>query len=437
MGKSPSPALPIQKIIARTNLTIVGIAMLLAFALFLLASGGVKQSDMRTEAMKNASILASNLADSLIEDNLRVMQNLILNSALQANLSNITVYDNTGSAILMWTDGSHLAATEGLPRLPLVAQTTSTWRLTSSHVVTPIRHHDGVVGQLSVTMSNAGLYRHLLFLLLTGTPVILGMVFVCSYMLNKRQVRLLLPVTQLSELVESVATYGDYSQRASPDVRHDLGHLIAHVNLLLARMEAWENDANLEAREKHEAKTRAQILENHDSLTKLPNRHLFHRLITNCVDDSVANGEMSALMFIDLDHFKKISAAIGYEAADAILITVSVRLAAALRNTDTLCRVDADEFAVILPDASNRQTIEALAERLTTAVSEPIILQGKKILVTASIGIACCPLHAQEHRLFLRKADLALQTAKATGRNRWHIYDEQDRQSVLDMQTPI
>ncbi|MEB0232750.1 GGDEF domain-containing protein, partial [Undibacterium sp. 10I3] len=112
----------------------------------------------------------------------------------------------------------------------------------------------------------------------------------------------------------------------------------------------------------------------------------------------------------------------GYDAGDLILATMANRLCAVLRNTDTLCRVDGDEFAAIFPDIGSIEMAQTLADRLVQAVREPLILRGKKLTITASVGVACCPLHGKEQRLYLHNTDLALKEAKYSGTNTWRIF---------------
>jgi diguanylate cyclase (GGDEF)-like protein len=108
---------------------------------------------------------------------------------------------------------------------------------------------------------------------------------------------------------------------------------------------------------------------------------------------------------------------LGYDAGDLILSTISNRIYAVLRNTDTLCRVHGDEFAAILPNIDSKEMAVHLAERLLHEINQPMNLRGRKIIIAAQIGIACCPLHGDELRPFLRKTDDALKLAKTLGPN--------------------
>lgn len=267
------------------------------------------------------------------------------------------------------------------------------------------------------------LYPPLLWVLLIGLLLSALLSALCAYSLSKRQMRRMHPVLDLGTVTEQVATLGDYSLRAPAHEGHELGYLNRYFNQMMRRIESWETDRQSEARERAEAERRLDILANHDSVTKLPNRRYFHGLLSNCVEHAVDHQQLAALMFIDLDQFKSINHQFGYDGGDLILATVANRLCAALRSTDTLCRVDGDEFAAILPQIDKPETAQNLAERLIHAVNQPMSLRGRKIVLSVSIGIACCPLHASGERQLLQHTDLALKKAKAAGKNNFCLYN--------------
>lgn len=266
------------------------------------------------------------------------------------------------------------------------------------------------------------LYPQLLWVLLIGFLLAALLSTLCAYSLSRRQVLRLNPVIDLGSVTELVATLGDYSLRAPVHEGHELSHLNRHFNQMMQRIESWEADRQSEVRERAEAERRLDILANHDSVTKLPNRNYFHSLLSNCVEHAVGNNQLAALMFIDLDQFKSINHQFGYDGGDLILATVANRLCAVLRSTDTLCRVDGDEFAAILPQIDSPETAQNLAERLIHAVNQPMSLRGRKFILSVGIGIACSPLHTKQERQLLQHADLALKKAKAAGKNNFCVY---------------
>lgn len=414
--------LPLAQNMLRQNIGAIAASLFAVMLLCLLFSVFLLQKDLRRDALYKADTLASNLADSLSANDMRAMQSLLLNASNASELQAITIYDKRGQALLAWTASGQLQQTAGIAVASLTRRLQTELGFRQVSASAPVLSGASMVGNLHLQASTWPLYRHALQFLLYGLALVASAAALGGYLLTQRQLKLLVPLFDLSVLAEKVATLGDYSLRAAHDGRDALGQLSLHFNQVLARMQAWESDMHSEARERREAERRLAILDSHDSLTKLPNRHYFHKLLSNCVEDAVAGQELAALMFIDLDNFKALNDEYGYDAGDLILATMANRLCAQLRGTDTLCRVDGDEFAAILPRIGDLALAQNLAERLILAVRQPMLLRGKQLHISASIGIACCPLHAREQRLFLHNTDLALKAAKLAGRGNWHAF---------------
>ncbi len=162
----------------------------------------------------------------------------------------------------------------------------------------------------------------------------------------------------------------------------------------------------------------------HDQLTGLPNRHLLRELFVHQAAAARRNGEVMALMFIDLDHFKAVNDTLGHAAGDELLVTIGARLRAVLRETDYVCRMGGDEFLVLLPAAGSRHDMAVTADRLLHAVDAPVVLTRAvhTAQVTASIGIAVFPDDGTDFDSLVRTADLAMYRGKDTGRARYFFF---------------
>jgi diguanylate cyclase (GGDEF)-like protein len=152
-------------------------------------------------------------------------------------------------------------------------------------------------------------------------------------------------------------------------------------------------------------------LAEHDQLTGLPNRRLFHRLIAELTDD--APRRMGAVAVLDLDRFKEVNDALGHQNGDALLSQLGSRLAAAIRPGDTVARLGGDEFGVILARVTCEQDAIAALERLRAVVEEPIQITGLPLSAEASIGFALTPEDGQDPETLLQHADIAMYVAKA------------------------
>lgn len=160
-----------------------------------------------------------------------------------------------------------------------------------------------------------------------------------------------------------------------------------------------------------------------DSLTDLPNR----RLMTDRLCQSMAlckrNGQELAVLYLDLDGFKHVNDTHGHDIGDALLIALSRRIVGKLRDTDTLARIGGDEFVAVLVDVGQGERLKRVIKRILRACSEPVHIDGKRLEVSASIGVTTYPHDDVDEDQLLRHADQAMYEAKQSGKNRHHTFD--------------
>jgi diguanylate cyclase (GGDEF)-like protein len=153
----------------------------------------------------------------------------------------------------------------------------------------------------------------------------------------------------------------------------------------------------------------------HDALTNLPNRTYLHRAGSRALAAAQRSGTPAALLLIDLDRFKEVNDTLGHDHGDELLVEVTGRLRAALRGRDLLARLGGDEFAVLLPEVPHRGAVAEVAQRLLRALEAPFALRGVAVGLEASIGVAICPDDGRDITTLLRRADVAMYDAKASG----------------------
>jgi diguanylate cyclase (GGDEF)-like protein/PAS domain S-box-containing protein len=158
-----------------------------------------------------------------------------------------------------------------------------------------------------------------------------------------------------------------------------------------------------------------------DQLTGLNNRRGFEELLPQAIARCVRNDRKLAVLFVDLDHFKRVNDSKGHEAGDEVLKAVAERLLACVRMSDTVARLGGDEFVVILEDVNAASDAEAIATKMLAAIGEPIETRGGRCIVGASIGISMCQGKDTDCNDLLRRADIAHYEAKGAGRNRFHM----------------
>jgi diguanylate cyclase (GGDEF)-like protein len=160
-----------------------------------------------------------------------------------------------------------------------------------------------------------------------------------------------------------------------------------------------------------------------DSLTSLPNRLLFRDRLSQEIAISTDGSRRGALLYVDLDHFKKINDSAGHVGGDQLLTIVAQRLRACVKDGDTVARVGGDEFTVILRDIDSPETVREVAERIIESLQRPVYIAGRDYKVLASIGITVFPDDGSAIDELLRHADLAMYRAKERGRSQAVFFD--------------
>ncbi len=178
--------------------------------------------------------------------------------------------------------------------------------------------------------------------------------------------------------------------------------------------------------ELRQSQTRLHYLANHDSLTGLPNRQLFHEKLKETIAWAEGSSRFVALLFIDLDGFKQVNDSLGHGVGDQLLQSVAKRLIASLRASDTVARLGGDEFTVILPGVPGLHEVEMVAQKVIETLALPYSFEGQVVRVSASIGIGCYPNPCQTLDLLLLGADSAMYRAKAAGKNQYTIATAED-----------
>jgi diguanylate cyclase (GGDEF)-like protein len=172
--------------------------------------------------------------------------------------------------------------------------------------------------------------------------------------------------------------------------------------LLLLPLVGVHRSAWTTARRQHEAM--------HDALTGLPNRTLFQRLTEQAIADERGTGGSVGVVLLDLDHFREVNDTLGHQVGDGVLLEVTRRVTEALPEGLSVARLGGDEFAVLVP--GTERDVTALAGVLAARLRDPVVTEGARMGVQASIGIALCPDHAPDADTLLKRADIALYRAK-------------------------
>lgn len=169
----------------------------------------------------------------------------------------------------------------------------------------------------------------------------------------------------------------------------------------------------------------------HDPLTDLPNRTLFFDRLSIAINHSKRMKKKIAVLYFDMDNFKRINDTLGHYIGDKLLVEASLRLQACMRDYDTVARLSGDEFAVVLQDISGEEIILKNVNRIKKVMNQGFLLEDKSIHLTTSIGIAIYPEDGSTPEELLRHADTAMYKAKESGKNAHLFFDFEMREQGI------
>ncbi|MFH0024413.1 putative bifunctional diguanylate cyclase/phosphodiesterase [Pseudomonas fluorescens] len=172
-----------------------------------------------------------------------------------------------------------------------------------------------------------------------------------------------------------------------------------------------------------QARMSLQQAANYDALTNLTNRRGFNQIFAEKISQKTSEGGMLAVMFLDIDHFKRINDSLGHDAGDALLKVIASHIKGSVRShEDVVARFGGDEFCLLI-NLHEREEARHMAQRIMLKMKEPIELAGRRMVMTTSIGISLFPDDGSTCEELLKHADLALYQSKNAGRNGLHFFN--------------
>ncbi|HEX9026027.1 MAG TPA: EAL domain-containing protein [Clostridium sp.] len=194
-----------------------------------------------------------------------------------------------------------------------------------------------------------------------------------------------------------------------------VGNLIQEYNNLNSWMKSWKKSVN--------DKTINSIIQC-DRITGLPNNYFFENIVSSLLKNSVDNNTRSAMIIIDLDNFKYVNDSFGHNFGDLLLKEVSYIILESVKEDILVSRYSGDTFLLFKPDITDIQEIIGVCNNIIKSFEKPNIVDGKKIYLTASIGVSLSPDHGMDYNTLLKNADAAMYEAKKNGKNECDFFDD-------------
>jgi diguanylate cyclase (GGDEF)-like protein len=316
-----------------------------------------------------------------------------------------------------------------------------------------------VIGYVQLGVSRWLLFKETFPALAATAAIALGFILLCGFFARGMTRRITAPFAIIKSMADDISSGSAVQQRGLENsgefkeivallnsiigglntykTRMDVDHhlLSMKVEERTSQLSKRNEELNQAVKEVTDAKDRLRHLAYYDSLTGLPNRRLFTEQLDLLLRIARRNKEMLALLFIDLDNFKRINDSLGHSSGDLLLREVGKRLTKCVRESDLVAhcgnnnshidvsRLGGDEFTVVLNQIDSVESAGIVAQRLLDMFTQPIAIEGHDIVVTPSIGIAIAEGEKATVEGLLKAADTAMYHAKTSGRNNYLFYD--------------
>lgn len=179
------------------------------------------------------------------------------------------------------------------------------------------------------------------------------------------------------------------------------------------------------------AQIQMENLAYYDPLTGLANRRLFRSRLDKALLQARRDGTALALLFLDLDQFKRINDSMGHDAGDQLLIETAHRISDCVRETDTVSRIGGDEFTVLLGEISSSHEVHNVADKILRTLAQPLTIKNQEVTNTVSIGITMGPADGLDGNSLMRNADMAMYRAKEMGRNNYQFFSQEMNTEIM------
>jgi len=420
--------------------------------------GNIAASKLLAQMEKRASSLAMQLSENIVNYvylyNMEDIFYALQTTRNEADVRYVHVYDKNYNIL---HDGTKTIETYGeevihknLAELALSKNKAVTDIRENEYIVTyPIRLGEDILGGVIIVLSldsiqqdieilknrlsdisEQGLQKNTwLVVLLTLVLVSMGVlmaIIVASHLIT--------PIKQISNYAAQIG-HGNYDVELDINRNDEIGDLMQSLEEMRSNLKRNTDEI--------------RYLAYHDKLTKLPNRTMFNEYLDNAIESSRRHSKVLAVIFIDLDDFKRVNDTFGHQVGDHVLKTQANRIIDCLRSADYVAvtnesddalaaRIGGDEFIALLPMENDHTLAAVAARRLLDELSQPIPFQNNKLYVGASIGISIYPNDGNSADILIKNADIAMYYAKDKGKNHFKYFTESMNQYAKScMQTEL
>lgn len=388
----------IEKVIARGYLRLVLLAVALcAVALILIGSFLIRGYADQTLSLAARTVSYSVEPALVFDDKAGVEEALHSIGAMEA-VRKIEVYSQDGRIMGDWQSGD-IGSSGGV--------SAAVDRLFWPNALTyPVRHEGKTLGELRLYGSSGALLDYLLLGAVIGLACLGATIIAMNAMARNLRKEIVRPLDELAAVAKAVGRDRDFQRRVAPVGIVEFDNFSYDFNRLLSEMEGWHTNLTTTNQEL------AHRVE-HDPLTGLGNRDRFRRAVESLLKVTHETQRQFSILFIDLDRFKAVNDTHGHQAGDAVLVEVARRLSSCVRDSDLVCRMGGDEFAIVLDIATAGSSVRQMIRRIEAIMAAPLRWQGATIIhIEMSIGEATFPEHGKTVDELMHVADRKMYSRK-------------------------
>ncbi|HYD33354.1 MAG TPA: EAL domain-containing protein [Methylophilaceae bacterium] len=416
LAKEISPRLFYQR--SLTNRLFFGVVLTTLSALLIMGilmamydlrdyrDNAIKDMNMQAELIGRAAIPALQFGDTkLAQNNLSLLQ-------VRPKIYSAALYDEEG----------RLFASYGEKDVPFPASIPAGNSISVGEdnitIFKPIIQNNEEVGTIFLQaefLLKQRLLNYLGILLgVSSFALLVSLMF--SYWLQRKIAK---PILAISALAREVVERRDYSLRAVKTTDDEIGYMVDAFNSMLTEIEHQTKIQKEALKESELERERTLYISQHDLLTGLPNREMFNKELEEAINYAKLTDSTVHVLFIDVDRFKEVNDTLGHYVGDVLLAAVAKRLRSHIRKSDFVARLSGDEFGII---CRNQQRIDELASTLVYELSRPFNLDDHEVSTSVSIGITSYPKDSAQSTQLLMNADMAMYSAKNSGRAAYQVY---------------
>lgn len=394
-------------------IAIIGVGMSVTSVLIYQYYNEINLMKDRTETF--SKILADNISSAILFKDMDNVSQTLASLKHQSSITQAYVMDKQWKVIQSYNQKSTRFINEKL--LTILKSKQFCWQDNYLFSIVPVSVGGEMLGSLIVVSSLDKYYSRLLREILIIFFIVSFVIWITlnfARILNKA---IISPIFHLNESINNILETQKLTTKVKIASNDEIGTLGKNFNHMLDDLNDMQQQI---IRQKEDAEYKAY----HDGLTLLPNRISFTNRLNQVIGKAKRNKEHFAILFIDLDHFKEINDSMGHEAGDEVLKVFAERVQHCVRVEDTVARMGGDEFTVILENSDNSQAPIFVAEKIMKIMKEPLTIRGRKLYLTASMGIATYPNDGKDAQALLKNADAAMYKSKNNGRNKYHFYTQ-------------